>query len=1148
MEHMVLVLKPSATQQAALDALLEQQQDRSSANYHHWLTPEDFGTHFGVSLSDINQTENWLRMHGFTVEEVPASRRSIIFSGTAAQVSVAFQTSMRRYVVNGKSHYANSGDPSIPQALAGVIGGVLSLHNFESAPSHMSDGAKADFTAGNGAHYLAPVDWDTIYDVNPLIASGLTGSGESIAIVGRVDITLNDVSTFRSQFGLPANQPQVIVNGADPGTNSDDQMESMLDVEWSGAIAQNATVKFVTSASGASDGVSLSAQYAVTHNVAPIISVSYGSCEAAMGSGGNQFWNSLWQQAASQGISVFVSSGDSGAAGCDSSSSTAGSHGRGVNGLCSSPYSTCVGGTEFNDTSNPSQYWASGSNSNWSSALGYIPEAVWNESSSSSGLWASGGGVSTVYPKPAWQVAPGVPADGMRDVPDVAMAAAMHDSYLVQMQGSTYLVGGTSAAAPSFASLMALVLQRATVAQGNINPTLYQLATQQNAAGGVAVFHAITTGNNSVPGVTGFNAGAGYDQATGLGSVDGSVLVNEWVAASGVNFALTPSVNSLTVTDTTTGNLTLTLAPHGGFSSSVALTASGAPTGVTITYAPATLTTAAPVKATFTVAATAVPGTYPISFSGSAAGLTETTSVSLVVLPPSFNLTESVASINVARGSSAAVTYTSTLMTGFNSALTLSASGAPTGVTATFAPASIASPGSGSSKLTLAASSSPTPGVYPITVSATGNGITKTQTVNLTVLTPNFTLTASSASPSVAPGGSVPVTLSTAISNGFSSAVVLSVSGAPTGVAATLATSSLVAPGSGSSKLTLAAASSTAPGTYALTVTASGANVTHTQTINLTVLTPSFTLTSPATASVAPGGTATVSISTALVNGFSSAVALSVTGVPNGVTPAFSLATIASPGSGSSKLTLTAAPASRITPGVYVLTISATGAGITKPHALSLTVLTPSFTLTASPATTSIAPSGTSSVTLTTSLVNGFNASVALSASGLPDGVTAAFSTSTIAAPGNGTSNLTLTASGTAVPKAYSFRVTATGANVTKTQTMTLTVLTPSFTIAANTLKPSATVGGSGSVTLTAGLVNGFNSAVTLSVGTLPAGVTASFSPASIAAPGNGTSTLTLSAASGTAVKTYSVTITATGGGVTKTQAIVLNVLATANQ
>jgi pseudomonalisin len=835
LEHMVLVLQPDASQAAALGELVRAQQDPASPYFHKWLTPESFGQLFGVSENDLTRIANWLEGHQMQVEEIPASHGAIIFSGTAAQVESAFHTQIKNYRVNGETHFANATDPEIPQALAPVVRGVVSMHDFRSHAAHSTPA----YTLSSSQHYLAPADWATIYDVNALYSQGFTGSGESIAVVGRVDVLLSDVRAFRSNFGLPANDPQIIVNGADPGDSSyGDQVESSLDVEWAGAIASHATVKFVTSASGASDGIVLSSQYAVNHNVAPIITVSYGLCEAQLGSAGNAFWNSLWTQAAAQGQSVFVASGDSGAAGCDASSERTATQGRGVNGMCTSPNSTCVGGTEFNDA-NSSLYWASSNGIGQGSALSYIPEVVWNESSTLGDLAASGGGVSIVYSKPSWQSALGVPSDGMRDVPDVAMAAATHDAYLLQVQGATLCVGGTSAATPSFAGVVALLLQQSGSAQGNINPALYRLAAQQFSANGAAIFHSITSGNNTVPGVTGFSAATGYDQATGLGSVDGFILVNNWNEQSGPapSFSLSTNPSSLTILQGASSTATLSLGAQNGFNSTAKLSASGAPSGVTISFSSTNASASAPVTVTVKVAATA-PGSYTLTLSGSSGALTQNASLTLVIPTPSFTLTSSSTTATVVAGSSTSLSLTTAVQNGFKSALTLSVSGLPTGLTATFSPASIASPGAGTTTMALSATSGATIGNASLTVKVTGGGISQTQSISLTVApAPTFAISSSVTSVSIVAGHMAPVTLSVTPQAGFQSSISFSVSGLPKGVTATFSPSSIAAPGRGTTTLNLTAASTATAATATVTITASGGGVIKTQPIALTVTT-----------------------------------------------------------------------------------------------------------------------------------------------------------------------------------------------------------------------------------------------------------------------------------------------------------------------
>jgi len=637
MEGMILTLKPDAAQQAALDALIAAQHDPASPYYQRWLTPEEYGERFGASENDLEEIVNWLGEHGLDEVEIGPSRSSVVFSGAAAQVAEAFHTPIHAYQVGGELHHANAQDPEIPEALSEVVAGVVSLHDFRSEPMHTQLQHPApEFSAGN-THYMAPADFATIYDVAPLFQQAIDGSGQSIAIVGRSNIHLADVRQFRSTFGLAANDPQIIVNGANPGVlSSGEESEADLDVEWAGAVARKATIKFVVSAStNTSDGAYLSAQYIVNHNLAPVMSMSFGLCEAALGASGNSFINGLWRQAAAQGISVFVSSGDSGAAGCDTPSATRATHARAVNGLCSSPYSVCVGGTEFSD-SNYSLYWAPSNTTTMGSALSYIPEAVWNASGATTGLWAGGGGASALYAKPAWQSGVGVPADGKRDVPDVSLSAAVHDGYLIFMNGSNLVSGGTSAAAPSFAGLMALVVEKMGARQGNANPAFYSLANDQRF-GGAAVFHDVKTGNNSVPGVTGFSAAAGYDQATGLGSVDANVLVNHWKdAAGGAAFHLSLSTGTVAVArGGASAKATAQISLSGGFDAPVTLAVKGLPAGVSATAAPASFAAPGAGTSALTVTATtkAKPGKYAVTVSAGAGGsvVTQSAVVSLTV-------------------------------------------------------------------------------------------------------------------------------------------------------------------------------------------------------------------------------------------------------------------------------------------------------------------------------------------------------------------------------------------------------------------------------------------------------------------------------------------------------------------------------------
>ncbi len=570
-DRLTLVLRASPQQDAALENFLRDVHDPASAQYRKWLTPQVFAQRYGVAPADLAKLQGWLKSKGFRVDEIPAGGRSIVFSGTVGQLNRAFGTSIHSYSWRGEHHLASSNNPSIPAAIAPVVRGFASLHDFRHRPSHAGGVIAPDFTSGT-SHYLAPGDYATIYDIGPVYAASVSGAGHSIAVLGRSAVVQADLDSFHQQFGLALGVPTILNNGPAPGRVGGDELESDLDLEWSSAVAPGATIKFVTSASTSlSDGIDLSAQYAVSNNVADVISLSYSSCEAAadVSGGALPHYHQLWQQAAAQGMSVFVSSGDSGAANCDAAGSATATQGAAVNQLCSSPYSTCVGGSQFNaDVASPSTYWSASNAANQSSALSYIGEEVWNQSGTQAGgtaLWASGGGASRYFAKPSWQYAPGVPSDGLRDVPDLALSASSHDAYLIftsqgYSQSTEVGVYGTSAATPSMAGIAALLAQKAGGRVGNINPVLYALSDQQ-AAGGLAVFHRITTGDNSVPGQAGYGASVsdpGFNLATGLGSVDVAQLASAWNTVSAPPAGLSPGY-ALVPAALFEGSATLTL-------------------------------------------------------------------------------------------------------------------------------------------------------------------------------------------------------------------------------------------------------------------------------------------------------------------------------------------------------------------------------------------------------------------------------------------------------------------------------------------------------------------------------------------------------------------------------------------------------------
>ncbi len=549
---MVLLLKPGLDQETSLKSLVDSLHNQSSPNYHKWLRPNEFAAQFGPSDADVAKVEGWLQSHGLTPTAVAKGRQWIEFSGSVQQVNSAFATSIHRYEVNGEKHIANASDLSIPQALAPVVGGVLSLNDFHTQPAHSALGSvkrnaqgklvrvvsNTTSTDGNGNYFyqLAPADFQTIYNSAPLIKNGNDGTGISIAIAGRSDISLADVQSFRQTFGLPQKDPNIIINGTDPGITppGNDLLESTLDVEWAGASAPGATINLVESASSdTTDGIDLSNAYIVDNMVSPIVSVSYGTCEALLGPSENQFYNSLWEQAAAEGITVFVSTGDGGAAQCDADLQNnnlepqgPALNGASINGLSSTPFNVAVGGTQFNEAGNASAYWNLNNGTDFETALGYIPEQAWNEScdptlpqtgtncinkQTSYVLEGGGGGPSNCsnesidsqgnvtchggYPKPSWQTGIGVPSDSVRDTPDLALNASPDDEgYLLCVLGSCQtttlngqsvleqasIIGGTSASAPAMAGIMALVEQKNGAYQGQADYTFYKLAAMDS--------------------------------------------------------------------------------------------------------------------------------------------------------------------------------------------------------------------------------------------------------------------------------------------------------------------------------------------------------------------------------------------------------------------------------------------------------------------------------------------------------------------------------------------------------------------------------------------------------------------------------------------------------------------------------------------
>jgi hypothetical protein len=601
-DRMLVLLNPSPDRKQALERFLREAHAPGSPSYHKWVTPEEFGARFGAKDDDVQQVQSWLQSHGFSVARLTKSRRFLEFSGTAAQVREALHAEIHQYEVEGNSYYSVSTDVSIPEALAPLIRGFAPLNTFpltsyvhtagKGTLSRTTNRVQPEFTttsAGNPFYAVSPKDFATQYNVGPQYTAGTDGTGATIGIIGTTNLNLSAVDAFRKLYGLPGDNTQVVIDGEDPGVGLFPNIEGFLDVEVSGAVAPKATVNYyIAGGDHFQSGLVLATMRAIEDNQADILSLSFGECEQFLGPVGNQLWSTFWEEAAAQGQTVLVASGDSGPATCGNGLT----FGLSVNGLASTPWNVAVGGTDFfyadyaSGGNSITTLWNPTNDANFGSLKAPLPEQPWDnplglnikplllnfpvipsgaggggpsacsQFTQSAGVFACAGG----YPKPAWQNAPGVPSDGVRDLPDISLFAASGknlSAYAICAEPSdcapvttgdpqVFLVGGTSASTPAMAGIMALVNQKQHGRQGQANFTLYALARQQPG-----VFHDITVGTNDVlclhnttPGCNTpvstlppnsivesygvYAAGTGYDLATGLGSFDASALIDNW--------------------------------------------------------------------------------------------------------------------------------------------------------------------------------------------------------------------------------------------------------------------------------------------------------------------------------------------------------------------------------------------------------------------------------------------------------------------------------------------------------------------------------------------------------------------------------------------------------------------------------------------
>lgn len=1286
--RLMLLLKHSPTQAAALREYIDSLQDKKSPNFHKWLTPEQFGAAYGASDQDLQIVTSWLKSHGFTVNHVAKARNVIEFSGNAGQVQEAFHTSIHSYLVKGEQHFANATDPEIPAALAPIVAGVTQLHNFNpkrnsiaSAPARWNpdtghlDKQIVDRQStgkqitgpdpnGNESLYVVPADAATLYNtpnaqLNPAY-TGTTydGTGTTVGIAGDSNFTMQDVANYRAFFLNDTNTahlPNVIVDGNDPGIVPGDAVEALLDNEIVGGLAPGAKINFYTAqGTDLQSGLFLAIFRALDDNAIDILNVSFGGCEEGQGQAGNQQIYYMWEQAATQGISVTVSSGDSGSAGCDNDNTEeAASDGLAVNGLASTPFTVAVGGTDFrtlidNYPSSFNQYMKSsgGVAPYYGSVNGYIPEAVWNDSSSTDttinldvpdshyNIIGGGGGVSTCgyedanneclggYPKPAYQ-ANLTPADGARDVPDISFFASngysqaswaicsdneadgtsttYTDCQLVDGKptSSTTLSGegGTSAAAPTFAGVLAIIRQSTGSRLGNPNPVLYSLAENQPST-----FNDITVGNNSVgcyqgsPNcasngfLTGYDTATGYDAATGLGSVNVSALLTNWpsvtFAPSTTSLELGQSTSSLgtspiIVTHGTPIDFSIAIAPGASVTGNVSLITdsnvsvmpgSGAPSG----FYPVNADPAE--NGIVTGGTDALPGgSYNVyAYYG---GDTNYAASKSNPVPVTINPEDSTTSLSIAfydastqlpLGTTTTVPYGSYFFATATPQSAAQPDGTATG-TVTFRNGSstlgspVALSGAGTASFNSLSQSALAPASYQMVASYSGDASYNPSTSSsssFTVTKAQVSGSLSAASSGVNYSGSIALSVSIATDSigipptgsvtFMSGTKVLGTAAIQGGYSTTDGTAAGVVntniagtqfPKNGVNSVTAVYAGDAnySPATSnGIGVTVSGVPV------------PKFGLTGPTSITLAnPGDSATATITITPFGGFTGAINLTCavtapTGAVSAPTCTTTNGTIT--GTASSTATLSIASTSTTTAGAYSIAVTgvdaATGS-ITGSTVIPLTV-SPAAAQTFALAATAAAiagpgASGTSTITITPS--GGFTGSVGLTCSSATSGLTCDPATATV---GASAATATLNIHTTSTVASGTYTVTVNGADsatgkITASTMVQVTVSTaavPTLTISATT--PATIAAGAGTTsTITLTPAGGFTGSVTLTCAatSAPAGA--------VSAPACTSTTATVSSATPTTVAlslqttaittagAYTLSITATANGAT---------------
>jgi kumamolisin len=800
-----------------LQLFLKELYDPAGPSYRHFVTVPEFTARFGPSQADYDAVAHFAEANGFAVVGGTHDGMDVQIKGPVSAVQAAFHVTMSTYQdPAGRTFYAPDREPTAD--LTFQLWHISGLDNY-SNPHPMfvkkSDYAKAHgldpdsvvshATTGSGpsASFLGSDMRAAYYG-----GTALTGAGQNLGLFEYLGTDLTDLNTYFSNVGQTNNVPITLLSTdgtstscVDSGRNGCDDTEQTLDMTQ--AIGMAPGLASLVMYIGSTDTAIIGAM--TTHSPLPTtIGCSWGWTPADPST-----LDPYFEKMAAQGQNFFAASGDSSTWSASNEAWPA-----------DDANVVSVGGTDL-VTASAAGPWKS--------------ETAWSD---------SGGGISPDgIAIPAWQKLSGVinssnkGSTTLRNGPDVS-ANANFTFYVCADQTTCTAndYGGTSFATPMWAGYIALVNQQLASngepAIGFLNPTIY---AQNVTSSYAADFHDITSGTSGS-----YSAVTGYDLVTGWGSPN-TGLIGALTGTSTSGFSLSASPTSVSVVQGSSGTSTITSTVTGGFDSAVSLTASGEPTGVTVGFSPTSITGTGTSTMTLTVASTTATGTYPITVTGTAGSTVETTSVSLTVTAtasPSFTISASPTSVSVVQGSSGTSTITTTVSGGFDSAIGLTASGEPTGVTVSFNPTSISAPGSGTSTMTMTVASTTAPGTYTITATGTGGSITHSATVSLTVTTAttgSFTISVSPTSGYLDQGQSGYAVVTTKVSGGFNAAIVLSATGVPAGVTYNFTPSSIAAPGSGTSDFNLTVSRTAPTGTYPITITGAGGGITHTTILSFQI-------------------------------------------------------------------------------------------------------------------------------------------------------------------------------------------------------------------------------------------------------------------------------------------------------------------------